>query len=94
MIMRCVSAFAFGNPPIVHTVGSLVSDTDPILKSHGSLFEPVDRDVTRRENRPTAFVAEPMETASAPVAETVEDATAAPGAVRKTNIRATPEGTK
>jgi hypothetical protein len=73
MAHRCTGSFAYGNPPRVHSAGSLVGDDDPILRTHGAFFEPAEAQVARQEAVPRSVAA-------------VETATAAPGEVRETSV--------
>jgi len=74
MTYRCKGGFAIhtGSGPVVYAGGRLVGDDDPILRTHGQLFEPVEVQVQRQEQAPRAATA-------------VETATAAPGEVRQTS---------
>jgi len=75
MTQRCTSSFAVPTEsgPMVYAAGRLVSDEDPILRSHGHLFEPVEVQVARQEATPRSVTA------------AVETATAAPAEVRHTS---------
>jgi predicted RecB family nuclease len=76
MTQRCKGGFAVQTEsgPLVFAAGRLVSDEDPILKTHGHLFEAVEAQVARQEAVPQSVTAVAMETASA-----------APGEVRQTS---------
>lgn len=74
MVQRCKGGFAVqtGTGPMVYAAGRLVGDDDPILRTHGDLFEPVEVQVARQESVPQSVTA------------AVETATAAPGEARQT----------
>jgi hypothetical protein len=74
MVQRCKGGFAVfrDGSPHVYAAGQLVGDGDPILRTHGELFEPVEAQVARQEQTPRSVSA-------------VETATAAPGEVRNTS---------
>lgn len=73
MTQRCKGGFAVhtATGPMVYPAGRLVGDGDPILATHGHLFEPVEALVERQESTPQS------------VSAAVETATAAPGEVRQ-----------
>jgi len=75
MAKRCKGGFAtfVDGVPHVYAGGQLVGDGDPILRSHGHLFEAVDEVVARQEAAPLSVTA-------------VETATSAPGEVRQTSV--------
>ncbi len=77
MTYRCKGGFAVQTEagPVVYPSGRLVGDDDPILRTHGALFEPVEAQVARQEAVPQSVSAVATETA-----------TAAPGEVRTTNV--------
>jgi hypothetical protein len=77
MTQRCKGGFAVYTAagPLVFAAGRLVSDEDPILATHGHLFEPVEAQVARQEAVPQSVTAVATETASA-----------APGEVRQTSM--------
>jgi hypothetical protein len=76
MTQRCKGGFAVQTEggPLVFSAGRLVSDEDPILRTHAHLFEPVEVQVQRQEAVPQSVTAVATETASA-----------APGEVRQTS---------
>lgn len=75
MTQRCRDAFAIQTKdgPLVYAAGRLVSDDDPILRTHRHLFEPVEMQVQRQEQAPRSVTA-------------VETATAAPGEARQVSV--------
>lgn len=75
MTQRCKGGFAVQTEsgPMVYAAGRLVSDEDPILRTHSQLFEPVEMQVQRQEQTPRSVTA------------AVETATAAPAEVRHTS---------
>lgn len=75
MAHRCTGSFAFGDPPRVYSAGLLVSDQDPILRTHGAHFENADAQIARQEAVPQSVAATATETADA-----------VPGEVRKTDV--------
>lgn len=77
MTQRCTGGFAVQTAagPMVYPAGRLVSDEDPILRTHGHLFEAVEVQVARQEAVPQSVTAVATETA-----------TAAPGEVRQTSM--------
>ncbi|MGW7435708.1 hypothetical protein [Streptomyces sp. NPDC054849] len=52
-IKRCTAAFSVwvGGSPRVYSGGQLVDEKDPVLKTHGHLFEDVDTHVAARTAR-------------------------------------------
>lgn len=63
-VKRCRAAFTVWNPdgmPRVVAGGDLVDDQDPILKTHGHLFEDVDAYVAERSSQVEQATAEPGE---------------------------------
>ncbi|MFD4934500.1 hypothetical protein [Streptomyces virginiae] len=50
---RCTAAFSVwvGGSPRVYAGGQLVDDKDPVLKTHGHLFEDVETHVAARKAR-------------------------------------------
>ena len=84
MTYRCTGGFAVWSDgrPRVFSGGALVADDDPILKTHGASFEPVETYTARRSAAP--------QSASA----AVETATAAPGEARQTTNVARTAGRK
>jgi predicted RecB family nuclease len=73
MTQRCTGGFAITTKsgPLVFAAGRLVGDDDPILRTHGHLFEPVEAQVARQEATPQSVTA------------ATETATAAPGEARQ-----------
>lgn len=63
MVQRVTEPFTVWRDgmPIAYTAGKLVDDKDPILKSHGHLFENVETAVSRRSRRVETATADPGE---------------------------------
>lgn len=78
MTRRCKGGFAITTTdgPRVYAAGALVGDDDPILHTHGHLFEAVEEQVARQEQTPRSVSAVPVS----------ETATAAPGEVRQVSV--------
>lgn len=83
MTQRCKGGFAVQTEdgPLVYAAGRLVSDDDPILRTHRHLFEPVEMQVQRQEQAPRSVTA-------------VETATAAPGEARQVSMSRNRPGRK
>jgi hypothetical protein len=87
MTQRWRDAFAVSTDggPLVFPAGRLVSDDDPILRTHGHLFEAVEVQVQRQESASRSVTAVAVETASAAPGEVRQVVSVAPDGGRQSS---------